>query len=574
MRLPLAVIVGLLLSGCHRKPASFRELADGFVYESLSLSPVGATSVGYHQHHGVPLDELLDDYSPEAIASQRRFYEEFRQLLKASVDPAQLSPEDRADHDLIHDQISLALLELDTIQNYRHNPTTYVELVGNALFTPSLVEYAPKLDRYQHIIARMRRVPALLEQAKKNLVSAPPIWTQVAQEENDGNIELVDKTLRSGVPSVLRADYQRQAGPVLAALRQFNTYLRDTLSTKPYDWQLGKEKYAAKFRYALATDQTPEQVLAAAEAELKSIRERMSVVAKQVGGKGATLNATVRPVLDRIAARHATPDTYFADAERDLAESRQFVKDKNILPLPTRSNLKIIETPEFMRGIYAVGGFVQAPALQPELGAFYWLTPIPKTWPAGRIESKLREYNYYGLKLLTIHEAMPGHYVQFEYANDVQPQTRRVLRGVFGSGSYVEGWAVYVSEAVLDAGYLENSPELRLSFLKHQLRVLANAILDIRLQTMGMTDEQALNLMTQDTFQENEEATAKLRRAKLSSAQLPLYYVGYRDWRRLRDREREAKGSAFSLSEFHARALREGALPLSVLSRLLTGHSL
>jgi uncharacterized protein (DUF885 family) len=227
-----------------------------------------------------------------------------------------------------------------------------------------------------------------------------------------------------------------------------------------------------------------------------------------------------------------------------------------------------------MRGIYSVGGFNPAPALEPNLGAFYWITPIPPSWPRERIESKLREYNFYGLKILTIHEAMPGHYVQFEYANDVQPQLRRILRAVFGNGPYVEGWAVYATDFMLEAGYLNNSPELRLTFLKHQLRVLANTILDVRLHTKGMTDQEALDLMIKDGFQEREEAIGKLQRAKLSSAQLPTYYVGWRDWKRLRDRVRSEKGAAFSLKEFHESSLREGAVPLPVLSRLLTGKPL
>jgi uncharacterized protein (DUF885 family) len=170
----------------------------------------------------------------------------------------------------------------------------------------------------------------------------------------------------------------------------------------------------------------------------------------------------------------------------------------------------VIETPEFMRGIYAVGGFAPAPPLEPQLGAFYWITPIPKDWPRERIESKLREYNFYGLKLLTNHEAMPGHYVQFEYSNDIQPRSRRVLRTAYGSGTYVEGWAVYATGMMLDEGYLDNSPELRLTFLKQQLRMLANTILDVRLQTMGMTDQEAMDLMVKQGFQETEEATVRV----------------------------------------------------------------
>jgi uncharacterized protein (DUF885 family) len=221
-----------------------------------------------------------------------------------------------------------------------------------------------------------------------------------------------------------------------------------------------------------------------------------------------------------------------------------------------------------------VGGFVSAPALEPQLGAFYWLTPIPTSWPQARIDSKLREYNLYGLKLLTIHEAMPGHYVQLEYSNNLQPESRRVLRTVFGSGTYVEGWAVYATEMMLDEGYLGGSPELRLTFLKQQLRMLANTILDVRLQTAGMTDKEALDLMVKQCFQETEEATGKLRRAKLSSCQLPTYYVGWRDWKRVRTQFQQAKGAAFQLPEFHRLALTPGAVPLPALARILTGKAL
>jgi len=234
----------------------------------------------------------------------------------------------------------------------------------------------------------------------------------------------------------------------------------------------------------------------------------------------------------------------------------------------------VIDTPEFMRGIYAVGGLNPAPALEPQLGAFYWVTPIPKSWPPKRIESKLREYNFSHLKLLTIHEAMPGHYVQSEFADDLEPKSRRVLRALWGSGTYVEGWAVYAEQLMLDEGYLDQAPELRLTFLKEMLRVLGNTILDVRLQTMGMTDQQALEFMERETFQETEEATAKLQRAKLSSCQLPMYFVGWRDWLRVRDAYKQTKGSEFSLHEFHDRALKEGAVSLPVLAQLLTGKAL
>ena len=278
---------------------------------------------------------------------------------------------------------------------------------------------------------------------------------------------------------------------------------------------------------------------------------------------------SVEQALNEIAQQHATPATYMDEARKDLAEATAFVKEKGLVTLPTRDNLKVTETPEFIRGIYAVGGFNPAPALEPQLGAFYWVTPIPKTWSKERIESKLREYNRFGLQQLTIHEAMPGHYVQFEYADDVQPQSRRVLRDIFGSGSYVEGWAFYTQQMMSDEGYLADQPGMRLTMLKQMLRGIANTILDIKLQTMGMTDQQALDLMMKETYQEKEEATAKLQRAQLSSCQLPTYFAGWKGWLDTREQFKKQQGSSYSLRDFHDRALREGAVPLSVLSGLL-----
>jgi uncharacterized protein (DUF885 family) len=237
--------------------------------------------------------------------------------------------------------------------------------------------------------------------------------------------------------------------------------------------------------------------------------------------------------------------------------------------LPSRGNLQVIPTPEFMRGVYAVAGFNPAPALQPQLGAFYWVTPIPPDWPKDRIESKLREYNRYGMMEITIHEAMPGHYVQFEVADGLEPKERRLLRNIYGNGPYIEGWAFYTQQMMSDEGFMNNSPELRMTLYKQMLRAVANAIMDIRMQTMGMTDQQAMDLMIKDTFQEKEEATAKLQRAQLSSSQLPMYFVGWRGWLDVREDYKKRKGASYSLQQFHDAALKESAVPMPVLAGLL-----
>ncbi len=541
----------------------FDKMTEDFLYGSLALSPVSATATGYHLHNGVPLDELVDDYSAGGLDQQRTFYKDF-QLRIAALDVTKLDKEQHGDLDIIKNNIDLGLLELDNIQSYKHNPTVYVELAGNALYTPYMLNYAPIEKRFGQITKRLERIPALFDQAKANLVDAPEVWNRVAQEENDGNIGLIDKTLRDAAPESQKAAYGAAADKALAAARDFNAFLKDKLSAKTSDWRLGKEKYAQKFALVLAAGRTPDDLLAAAESDLKTVRAEMAKLAAP---------KTVEQALNDVARQHATPDTYMAKAKEALAQATAFVKEKDLLTLPARSNLEVIETPEFMRGIYGVGGFNSAPPLEPQLGAFYWITPIPKSWPPARVESKLREYNNYGLQELTIHEAMPGHYVQLEYANDVQPVSRRLLRTIFSNTPYVEGWAVYTQQMMSDAGYLDASPQeskaLWLTFYKQILRVLANTILDIRLQTMGMTDQQALDLMMKDTYQEKEEATAKLQRAQLSSCQLPTYFVGWKGWLDVREHYKQRKGSSYSLKEFNERALKESGVPLPALDMLL-----
>jgi uncharacterized protein (DUF885 family) len=537
----------------------FDQLVDDFVFGSLALSPSAATGVGYHVHHGTSLDDQLDDFSAAGIDASRNFQREFQTKI-GKLDTATLDPEQRADVDMMRDAIGGALLELDEIQSYRHNPTTYVELLGNGLYTPYVLNYAPAAERYRHIISRLQKVPEFIKQAEANLQDSPEVWNKVAREENDGNVGLIDTTLRADCPPDARMRFDQAATAAIASLEGFNHWLENNLSEKKSDWRLGRERYAKKFRYTLSTGKTPEALLAEAEADLVKVRAEIARLAAP---------KSVEEALADVARQHASAATFMPSANQALANATAFVKAKDLLTLPANGNLQVIETPVFMRGIYSVGGFNPAPALEPKLGAFFWVTPIPGDWAQSRVDSKLREYNASGVQHLTVHEAMPGHYVQAEYANEVQPRSRRLLRNIFGNGPYIEGWAVYSQQLMAEQGYLGDTPGYRLTLQKQLLRVLANTILDVRLQTLGMTDQQALDLMTKSTYQETEEATGKLQRAKLSSCQLPTYYAGYKGWLAVREHFEAKHAGAFSLKQFHEAALKEGEVPLPVLDQLL-----
>lgn len=573
----LPLLLGVLFAascGGPPKPIDIEKLLQDFIGADLAMSPVTATETGFHDYESVNLDSILDDYSERGIRGFRIFYNTMHHDVDG-LDSTKLGPETRADFALIRSYCEQQLFDLDTLQTYRHNPTMYVELIGRAMNGPFMLAYGPKEKRVLQIISRLNKVPQFLDTAKANLVDSPEIWNKVAQQENEGNIALIDQQIRSAVPPPLRNQFDRAASTAIPALHAFNTWLDKSLSQHRSDWRLGHDLYARKFAFEVANGKTPEQTLAAAEAKLNEIREQMRGEAEQLWpryfphrARPKDLNPLVSAVLEKIAQDHASPDKFFDQAKSDLAEAAKFVQDHHLLSLPKVDNLQVIPTPEFMRGVYGVGGFNPAPALQPKLGAYFWITPISPDMPKVDIESKLREYNRYGLQTLVIHEAMPGHWVQFQYANEVEPRSRGVLRTILSNNPYVEGWAVYATQVMIDQGY-EASPEMKLTFQKQMLRVVANTILDVKMQTQGMTDDQALNLMIGQTFQERQEAVAKVRRAKLTSCQLPTYFAGWQAWLQLRSEYSRKLGSGFNIAGFHERALKEGAIPMSTLAHLM-----
>ena len=572
--------------------AAFARLSDEFVKQSLALSPVNASGAGLHQYTDpktgkvIELDAQLDDVSAKGAAAQEAFYRTWRARFQKETPVASLGPQDAADYRLIDDNIALGLLEYEHIQSYKHQPQLYVELLGNGLFLPLTQEYAPKDVRVGHVISRVAQIPRFLEQAKSVLTDADPIFISTAVEENEGNISQVD-SLATEIPagSPLKTQYDHVAPAAKKALADFNSWMQNDLAKRPTngrDWRLGKESYAQKFRYVMETSITPDQLLAEAEAELKRLRAEMLQVAlplykqmypgrddySSLQGRERE-NKIISAVIDKISDEHPQRDQLIEAVKADLEGIKQFIREKKIVSLGSRDNLKVIPTPEFERGIYSVAGFHSAPPLEPTAEAQYWVTPIDPKMPEAKAESKLREYNDYALKWLTIHEALPGHYVQAEHADDVQPPTRRVLRALFGNGAYVEGWAEYIADVMTDEGYLDHSPKFLLVRRKVMLRAIANTILDIRMQTMHMSDQEAMDLMLNETFQTQAEADGKLQRAKLSSTQLPTYFLGVQQWWKLRKKYQAAKGAGFTLEEFHNKALDEGALPIEYLEKII-----
>jgi uncharacterized protein (DUF885 family) len=582
------------LSDASHEEASlkFAALSDQFMKDSLALSPSSASAAGYHTHldaktgKTIALDAVLDDLSLESIAQQRAFYASWRERFRQETPAAALDPEDAADWRLVDDQIGLNLLEFDRIQSYKHNPTVVVELIGTALFLPLTQNYAAHDVRVGHVLARVGQIPRLLAQVQPYLSDSDPVWITTAVQENAGNIDLIEHMLAAEIPagSPRKAEYDAVAPPAVTALRDFSAWLQDSLAKQPSNlsWRLGKELYDQKFALVMETPVTPAEVLVSAEQDMNSVRAEMLQIALPLHAQmypdhndhshldqHDRQNLVIEEVLQRISDNHPSRDRLQAAIEADLAGITKFIRRKQIVSLSARDNLKVIPTPPFERGIYSVAGFHSAPPLEPQAEAQYWVTPIDPQLPEAKAESKLREYNDFTLQWLSIHEALPGHYVQFEHLNNIEPERRRLLRSLYANGAYVEGWAEYIAQVMMDEGFLDNDPRFRMVMRKIRLRVISNAILDIRMHTMNMSDQQAMDLMTKESFQTQAEADGKLQRAKLSSAQLPTYYVGIREWFALREKYQAAAGKTFNLLKFHDLVLDEGPLPVPVVEKLV-----
>jgi len=578
----------LAAAGCARPQPQFPDLASEFVYTSLAFSPSGATQVGLHEYvdstTGVKLrlDTMLDDFSTIGQRRQRAFYEGIRARLQA-MDRSRLDAQTQADYDLVANAAEMALFGLDRDRPAHRKPQLYAESLGNALFSNISLEYAEKGARAGHLAERLEKAPAFIEDALRNLEASNEVWRRVAVEEMAGVADLIRTTgaeFVRGTPAEAR--YAAAQPAALAAIEKYDRFVRETLPGKAdFDWRMGAEMFGVKWRYYLQASVTADEMLRIAEDGMRAVREEMLKLSQPLhdkwfpghrhpaGDATAYLNTVVGEVLARIGQEHTKRGEIVDQGKKDVEELVRFVTERKVLSQTDFSNLQVIPTPVFMRGVYGVGGAVFAPALQPKLASFYWVTPIPGEWPEERAEAKLREYNRYKMLALSIHEAVPGHIVQGDYANRVTPEWRRLLRAVFGAGTYVEGWAVY-AEHMMEALGLNggDAAKMRLTALKAMLRLHANVIIDIRLHTRRMPGDEAVALMVRDAFQERPEAEAKLQRAQLDYVQLNLYAVGLHEWEAFRREAEQREGAGFNPCRFHDLVLSYGPIPVPAAKRL------
>lgn len=555
-----ALLALTLLAACAGGPSAdeiFEGLATRYIDGMLTLDPESATAYGDHR-----FDDRLTDRSEAAVRERRDLAAAYLDSL-TRVKADKLSEGNRIDLAILRNHLDGVVFSADEIGAHRWNPM--VHNPGGALYGLVARDFAPLRDRLLSLKSRLEAVPAALETARAILDNPPPVYTETAIEQTRGTISLILDDLQpflDGAPE-LRGEFVGPRARAIAALEAHAVWLEeDLLPRSQGEFRIGRELFARKLRLTLESDLGLDEIRESAWRDLEAVRAEMYDLALPLYRRmhpdradAATLPAdeVMREVLARLADSHPEADTIVEQARRELAACTDFVAEHDLVTLPD-DPVEIIVMPEYQRG-FAIA-YCDAPGpLAENEKTFYSIAPPPAGWSDEMKDSYFREYNDDMLINLTVHEAMPGHYLQLAHANAYAGATP--VRALFSSGVFVEGWATYAEQLMTEYGY--GGVELKLQQLKMKLRLLINAIIDQEIHCGDMTETEAVTLMVDKGFQEEGEATGKWKRAKLSSTQLSTYYVGNMETNRLRALAEEKLGDGFDLKAFHDELISFGS---------------
>jgi uncharacterized protein (DUF885 family) len=555
----------------------FSSLVDDLLADYFRLQPHLATELGEHAY---------DHHWPDLTDAGHAAWSEWLREAEARVTALKtkgLSRDDAIDRRILLENLAAMRFAADELREHEWNPMTYVYLFGGAIFTMLAREYAPLSKRLDALASRLRGLPAALDGARGALGRGPRPVSQFhaekAVERMAGVSDLVSLAVGEAEAigdAGLLAEVRAAAEVATTAISAYVDWLRDELlPTATGDFRLGPDLYAAKFRHSLKTAVTPAELEQMALAEYGTVRAEMTRIARRIWPewKGEADqpdddDEAVRAVLDAIAVDHPAKDELLDFCRAEHRRIEAFVAERDLIGLADEP-LQIVWTPGFLR---AFGGAMLIPPgpLDRGLVSFFAITPVNEAWPHERQESYLREDNARAMRVLTIHEAVPGHYLQGAYSN----RCPSLVRAIFGSGVFAEGWAVYVTQVMMDVGYGADDHALMLVHWKYYLRSVTNALMDIRIQAGSMDEAEAMRLMVEGGFQEEGEAANKWDRARLSSTQLCEYFLGAVEMTGLEREARRraaAEGRKFVYRPFLESVIGHGTPPTPVIRDILFG---
>ncbi len=567
MLVPL--VAGQALGAAQSKAdTDFAALAKRWLDGAMKLSPVSATQIGDHR-----FDSELDDMSAAGRNAGLAFAKETLASLDA-IDKTKLARANQVDAALLANALKAGIWTTETVQDWAWNPLNYQGIAGGALYNLMAREFAPVAARLEAATKRMELMPALLKQARTELapsrVPVPHAATYAQQHKGLKSIigEMIDPH-KDKLTGEKRARLDAAIATYNAACDEHQIWIDQTLvPAAKADYKAGAERFDKQLGFTLLSTLDRAEIRRRAEAAVVECRKQMYEVSrKALTGKPSTpqmpdapspeqQQAVIRAAIDLAAADRPARDQLVQVATDAVETARQFVKAHDIVTLPA-GPVKVILMPEFQRG-FSVAYCDSPGPLDKNLATFYAVSPIPNEWTDEQTTSFLREYNTRGITDIGVHEAMPGHYVQLFHSNSYPS----VLRAILGSGSFIEGWAVYAENMMVEQGFKADDPLYKLTQLKVQLRAICNAIIDQAIHVDGMTQEQMMKLLTETAFQEEREAAGKWRRAQLSVTQLSTYFVGFSEHMETRAAAKQRDGAKFNLKKYHDGILAFGSPPM------------
>jgi len=559
--LAAALLLLVVIAGCGRGPGeneNFTGLAERCLSGLRSQEPAWATSLGDHR-----FDDELGDFSAAGFQARRDFCASYLDSL-GGIDEGKLDEVNRIDLLTLRNYLEGRHFQLKEIREYEWNPLVYN--VGDAIYVLLARDFAPLRDRLISLRSRLEGIPAVLDAARANLKRPALVHTETAVLQNRGNISLIMDDLKGFLdrePDLI-PELRDARAKAIAALQQYGDWLEnDLLPRADGEFRLGEDRVRRTLRHTLDSELSIEDILATAEQDLETTRALMLETAKPLYAGFFPERMQIEPapdsheiisaVLDRLAEDRPDNANIVQRAEADLRACTDFVREKDLVTLPEHP-VSVIVMPEFQRG-EAIAYCDPPGPLDEGLSTYFAIAPTPADWPSERADSFFREYNDYMLKDLTIHEAMPGHYLQLSHANAFEAPT--LTRAMLSSGVFVEGWATYSEQLMAEFGF--GGPEVKMQMLKMRLRLIINAIIDQKIHCAGMTRDEAIDLMMNEGFQEEGEAHGKWRRACMSSTQLSTYYVGNIEINRIRTDCEAKRGGDFELKAFHDELLSYGS---------------
>lgn len=520
----------------------------------FKFNPTIGTSTGFHQY-----DIKLEDYSKASIDAQIKALQSAEQEFSALAA--------HPDRDLILNYIRATLLDLREVRTWEKNPDIYSSGITNSIFVIMSRTFAPPADRLQSVIARERQFPAVFEAARANLKNPPRIYTEIAIEQLPGIISFFQSDVPKAFEQVkdpkLLADFHSSNAQAMDLLKQYQAFLKNDLLARSHgDFRLGAELYRKKLLYEEMVDLPLDRLRSIGMADLRRNQQAFKETAAKIDP-----TKTPQQILDEITRDHPTPDHLLQSFRDVLGGLKDFIVAKKIITIPSPVLPILEETPPFMRALTTASMDTPGPYEKVAKEAFFNVTLPERSWKPQQVEEHMEGFNRGVITSTAIHEAYPGHYVQFLWIQTIPSKVRKLL----DANSNDEGWAHYCEQMMLDEGYGAGDRKLRLGQLQDALLRDARYIVGIDMHTGSMTYEQGIDFFVKEGYQTRTNGERETKRGTSNPTYL-YYTLGKLEILKLRDDYKKMRGSAFTLQEFHDRFMREGTPPIKIVRKALLGN--